>query len=61
MPCAEPGSITCTAEPGVLAPHAGSYVQPPENARALWQTFGGAADYRIQLPEATEPDEARAE
>lgn len=61
MPGVKADSITCTIEQGVLTVHADSYVQPPENARALWQTFGGAPEYRIQLPEATESGTAQAE
>jgi HSP20 family protein len=61
MPGVKADSINCTIEQGVLTVTAEPAVQPPEGARTIWQTFGGAPEYRIQLPEATEAGEARAD
>jgi len=61
LPGVQADSIACTIEQGVLTVHAEPAIRPPEQARVLWQTFGGAPEYRIQLPETTEAGAAQAE
>lgn len=61
LPGAKADSIACTIEQGVLTVRAESAVQSPEQSRAVWQTFGGAPEYRIALPEATEAGDAQAD
>ena len=61
LPGMKADSIDCTVEQGVLTVHAEPAVQAPENARTVWQSFGGTSDFRIQLPETTEAGAAQAD
>jgi HSP20 family protein len=50
LPGMKADSINATIELNVLSLKAESAVPTPEKANAIWQSFGGGANYRIQLP-----------
>jgi HSP20 family protein len=60
LPGMKPDSINCTIEQNVLTLKAESAVPTPEKANALWQSFGSAANYRIQLPGEVESSQVEA-
>lgn len=60
MPGMKPESISCTVEQNELTCKAESAVQGPEQANAIWQSFGGQTEYRIQLPTEVESEKAEA-
>jgi HSP20 family protein len=60
LPGMQPGSIDCTVEQNVLTLKAQSAVEAPANATPIWQTFGGQASFRIQLPAEVEAGQAQA-
>jgi HSP20 family protein len=60
MPGMKADSIECNVEQNVLTCKGQPSVQAPANATALWQSFGGQAGYRIQLPAEVESGQAQA-
>jgi len=60
LPGMKPDSISCTVEGNVLTCTAESLVQAPEKANALWQSFGGKAEYQVTLPGEVQSDQAQA-
>ncbi len=60
MPGMKPESISCTVEQNVLTCKAESALEAPEKATALWQSFGGQTNYRVQLPGEVESAQAQA-
>jgi HSP20 family protein len=60
MPGMKPGSINCSVEQNVLTCSGESALQPPQGANPIWQSVGGNAQYRIQLPAEVESSKAEA-
>jgi HSP20 family protein len=60
MPGVKPDSITATVEQGVLSVKAESALQAPENARPIWESFGGQTEYRVEVPGEVESGQAEA-
>jgi HSP20 family protein len=60
MPGMRADSIQVTVEQEVLTVRGASGLQAPEQARPIWQSFGGEAAYRIQLPGEVESGQAEA-
>ena len=60
MPGMQADSIQATVEQDVLTVRGESALQVPEQARPIWQTFGGEAAYRVQLPGEVESGQAEA-
>jgi HSP20 family protein len=60
MPGMNADSISCTVEQNTLTCKAESALQAPPNAAPVWQTLGGQASYRIQLPAEVEAGQAQA-
>lgn len=60
MPGMKPDSIACTVDQQVLTVKAEPSLQVPEGAKAIWQSFGGQTEYRVQLPAEVESDSAEA-
>jgi HSP20 family protein len=60
MPGMKADSINATIEQNVLTLKAESAVSTPEKANAIWQSFGGGANYRIQLPGEVESSQVQA-
>ena len=50
MPGMRPDSIQCTVEQGLLSVKGEPALSAPEGATPLWQSFGGPAEYHIQVP-----------
>jgi len=50
LPGLKPDSIRATVEQDVLTVGGESALAAPEQGRAIWQSFGGDAAYRLQLP-----------
>ena len=49
LPGLKPDSIRATVEQDVLTVGGESALSAPEQGRAIWQSFGGDAAYRLQL------------
>jgi HSP20 family protein len=60
LPGMQADSIQVTVEQDVLTVRGESALQAPEQARAVWLSFGGEAAYRIQLPGEVESGQAEA-
>ena len=60
LPGMQADSIQATVEQDVLTVRGESALPAPEQATALWQSFGGEAAYRIQLPGEVESGQAEA-
>ncbi len=60
LPGLKQESITVTFEENVLTVKAESAVAPPDGAKAVWQSFGGPVEYRVQLPAEIESAQAEA-
>jgi HSP20 family protein len=60
VPGMKADSINATIEQNVLTLKAESAVPAPEKANALWQSIGGGANYRIQLPGEVESSKVEA-
>jgi HSP20 family protein len=60
LPGMQADSIQATVEQDMLTVRGESALQAPEQARPVWQTFGGEAAYRIQLPGEVESGQAEA-
>lgn len=60
MPGVKPDSIDCTFEGNLLTCRAESAIQAPDNATAIWQSYGGKAQYQVTLPGEVDPDKAEA-
>lgn len=60
LPGMRPDSIQATVEQDTLTVRGESALQAPEQATAIWQSFGGEAEYRIQLPGEVESGQAEA-
>jgi len=59
LPGMRPESIQVSVEQGVLSASGEPAWQAPEDARPIWQSFGGQTGYRVQVP--AEVDSATAE
>jgi len=60
MPGMKADSISCTVEQNLLTCSAEPAYPEPQGAQAIWQSFGGPVQYRIQLPAEVEGDHAQA-
>lgn len=60
LPGMKTDSIVATVEQDVLTVSAEPGLATPENAKAIWQSLGGKAEFRIQLPAEVESGEAEA-
>jgi HSP20 family protein len=60
MPGMKADSIHATVEQDVLTITASSALQVPDQGTAIWQTLGGEAAYRFQLPTEVESGAAEA-
>jgi HSP20 family protein len=60
MPGMKADSISCTVEQNLLNCRAEPAYPEPQGAQAVWQSFGGPVQYRIQLPAEVEGDHAQA-
>ena len=60
LPGMKPESIAVTIEQNVLTLKAESAIATPEKATPIWQSLGGSANLRIQLPAEVESGQAQA-
>jgi len=60
MPGMRADSIQATVERDMLTVKGQSALQAPEHATAVWQSFGGEVEHRIQLPAEAESGQAEA-
>ena len=60
MPGMKADSISCNIDQNVLTCTGESAMQVPENATRVWQSYGGKAEYRVQLPAEVEAERAQA-
>jgi len=60
LPGLKQESITVTYEENVLTVKAESAVAAPAEGKAIWQSFGGPVEYRVQLPAEIESAQAEA-
>jgi HSP20 family protein len=60
MPGMKADSINATIEQNVLTLKAESAVTAPEKSSSIWQSLGGGANYRIQLPGEVESSQVQA-
>ncbi len=50
VPGMKPDGLQLTFEQNLLTIKGEPAIQAPENAKAIWQSLGGQAEYRVQIP-----------
>jgi HSP20 family protein len=60
LPGMKSDSITVTVEKNWLKVKAESGLKTPEQGKTIWQSFGGPAEFTIQLPSEVESGQAQA-
>lgn len=60
MPGMRADSLRCSIEQNVLTVEGEPALRVPEQAAVVWQSFGGQAAYRVQLPTGVEAGSAEA-